>query len=923
MKKDQEFTEKKFRNGVKQTGKDRHFDKKRPNILKLCNHLQNTAIVNYNDPEYLALQCCITDEMAELCMKMKLRKIYTLEELAKKNHTDLKYTHDLLEKVSDIGIVMQDPDDSKKHVPVYWIPIFVPGILEIFVNNVKFAEEHPEVVIAFSEYTLQRTKMLAVDLPIGKGAMRVIPIERAIDGNSHKESYETISHYLEKYNDFTVSACACRTSRRLMGEGCGHLEQDMCIQVGEAARFYAKTGRGRRITREEAKKILRKAEDNGLMHEIPNVDGSGNTHAICNCCGCSCFSLRVAEYYHTNEMVRSNYTAKVNKANCVACGECVENCPVNAVKLGRKVCAETPIRLKKAIKLAEPVLSDTHMWGKDKWNPDYRFNREICVPEMGTAPCKVACPAHLSVQGYLKLASEGRYEDALELIKHKNPFPAVCGRICNRACELNCTRDEIDKPVAIDEVKKYIAELDLYKKTRYIPTVNHNYSDKKIAIIGSGPAGLTCAYFMALDGYDITVFEKTDKLGGMLSLGIPSFRLEKNVVDAEIDVIRQLGVKFKINTEVGKDVTIPQLRKQGFNGFYVAIGAQGGRALRIEGEDNKDVVSGVEFLRDVNLVKFKGLKENVVVIGGGNVAVDVARTATRVGGKNVSLFCLESKEEMPAADDELEETIKEGVKVNNSWGPNRIIVKGGKVTGVEFKKCTRVFDEDKKFSPQYDEKDVKVVPCDQVLVSIGQSIEWKDLLKGTKVEFNRNGTAKADEITYQTAEPDIFVGGDDYTGPKFCINAIAAGHEAAISLHRYVHPGQSLLVGRVQTPYVSIDKTNAIFTGYDRTPRQQFSLISHKDEFKDGRKVFTEEQVKKETSRCLGCGAAYVDPSMCIGCGLCMTKCKFDAIHLERTANEHGVTYEKLPPKMVKHMVSRGLKIVFTPQKKRKYRVIK
>jgi len=922
MKKDQEFAEKKFANGVKQTGADRKFTKKRPNILKMCNHIQTVAIVHYNDPEYLITECCVTDDMATLALSMKLRKKYTLEEVTARTKFTSEKVKELLEGLGQFGIVMEDPKDEDRNCTIYWIPIFVPGIMEMFMANLPALKKYPQAAQAFSEFSLQRSKMLCTALPIGTGPMRVIPIERTLDGDSHSENYETISYYMDKYEDFTVAPCSCRNARKVMGEGCGHLAEDICIQVGDAARFYEKTGRGKRITREKAKEILRKAEDDGLMHEITNLDGNGDIHAICNCCGCSCFSIRNAEYYHTNQMVRSNYTATVNKANCVACGECVENCPVNAVKLGRKVCAETPIRLKKAIKLAQPKFSENHIWNKKDWNPDYRFNREFCIPEMGTAPCKVACPAHIAVQGYLKLAGEGRYEDALELIKSKNPFPAVCGRICNRACELNCTRGEIDKPVAIDEVKKFIAEQDLNKKTRYVPKVHHDYGDKKIAIIGSGPSGLTCAYFLALDGYDITVFEKTNKLGGMLSLGIPSFRLEKDVIDAEIDIIKQLGVKFQINTEVGKDVTIPQLRKQGFAGFYVAIGAQGGRALRIEGEDNADVISGVEFLRNVNLGEFKGLKENVIVIGGGNVAVDVARTATRVGAKSVNLFCLEGEGEMPAADDELEETVKDGVKINNSWGPKRIVVKDGKVTGVEFKKCTRVFDEDKKFSPIYDEKNTKIVPCDQVLVSIGQSILWNDLLKGTKVEFNRNNTAIADELTCQTAEPDIFVGGDDYTGPKFCINAIATGREAAISLHRYVQPGQSLLVARVQTPYISMDKDNAEFSGYDRTSRQQFARISHKDEFKDDRKVFTEEQVKKEASRCLGCGAAYVDPTMCIGCGLCVTECKFDAIHLEKTSTEHGVTYEQLPVKIAKHMVSRALKIVITPQN-RKYKEVK
>ena len=412
--------------------------------------------------------------------------------------------------------------------------------------------------------------------------------------------------------------------------------------------------------------------------------------SICNCCGCSCLSIRTAGMFKNSDMLRSNYVSSVDKDKCVACGECVTVCPVNALKLGPKLCSVRP-----AVEKEYETPRDTE-WGPDKWNPDYRTNREN-VTEEGTSPCKTECPAHIAVQGYIKLASQGRYKEALELIKRENPFPAVCGRICPRKCESACTRGDIDDPIAIDEIKKFVAEQDLNAENRYLPKIKNNY-DKKIAVVGSGPAGLSCAFYLAIDGYKVTVFEKERVLGGMLTLGIPSFRLEKEVINAEIDVLRELGVEFKTQVEVGKDITLEELRKEGYEAFYLAIGAQAGRKLGIEGEEAEGVITGVDFLRKVNLGEELDLKENVLVIGGGNVAIDVARTAARVGGKNISIFCLESAEEMPALKEEIEETLSEGIKINNSWGPKRIITENGKVTGVEFKKCISVFDENNKFN---------------------------------------------------------------------------------------------------------------------------------------------------------------------------------------------------------------------------------
>ncbi|HKL85677.1 MAG TPA: FAD-dependent oxidoreductase, partial [Treponemataceae bacterium] len=688
------------------------------------------------------------------------------------------------------------------------------------------------------------------------------------------------------------------------GEGCGHLKEDMCIQLGHAAEYYIRTGRGREITRQEAQEIILRAEENGLMHQIPNLDGSGKTHAICNCCGCSCLALRTSAMFTNVDMSRSNYVAEVDSDKCVACGECVENCPVNAVVLGQKICTNTPIP-----EVVKENPRDTE-WGPERWNADYRINRKNVV-ETGTSPCKTECPAHISVQGYIKLAAQGKYREALELIKKENPFPAVCGRVCPHNCETACTRGDLDDPLAIDEIKKFIAEQDLNSEHRYVPKKRHDYG-KKIAIVGAGPAGISCAYYLAIDGYKVTVFEKQKTLGGMLTLGIPSFRLEKDVVKAEIDILREMGVEFKTGVEVGKDVSLQDLRNQGFKAFYLAIGAQKGRKIGIEGEDAQGVFTGVEFILSVNLGEDIQLSGNAIVIGGGNVAIDVARSATRVGAETVSMYCLEERKEMPAAVDEIEEAEGEGIVINNSWGPKRILTENGKVTGVEFKKCLSVFDENKRFSPKYDENETIIVKADSVLLSVGQAIDWGNLIADSAIELNPNKTIKADPFTYQTGQSDVFAGGDVYTGPRFAIDAIAAGKQAAISIHRFVQPGQSLVFGRDRREYISLDKDNINLDGYDSIPRQKpahDTSVAAQKTFADTRLPFTEEQMKKETERCLGCGAAKIDEFMCVGCGQCTTKCKFDAISLVRKYNAPGVSYEKLKPVVIKTVLKRKGKI--------------
>ncbi|NLZ83568.1 MAG: FAD-dependent oxidoreductase, partial [Clostridiales bacterium] len=642
-------------------------------------------------------------------------------------------------------------------------------------------------------------------------------------------------------------------------------------------------------------------------HQIPNIDGSGKTHAICNCCGCSCLSLRSGSMYKNVDMVRSNYVSRVDKDKCVACGQCVENCPMNAMKLGQKLCSSGPV--------TENIVT-THTprnneWTQKEWNADYRTNREEVV-DTGTAPCKTSCPAHIAVQGYIKLAAQGKYTEALELIKMENPFPAICGYICNKRCEDACTRGDLDEPIAIDDIKRFIADQDLNKETRYIPKKRNNYSDKKIAIVGSGPAGMSCAYFLAIDGYDVTIFEKEKVLGGMLTLGIPSFVLEKKIVEAEIDILKELGVKFKTGVEVGKDITLDELRGKGYEAFYLAIGAQKGRKIGIEGEDYKGVISGVEFLSRINQDEKESISGKVVVIGGGNVAIDVARVAVRAGGNNVSMFCLENREQMPALDEEIQVAESEDITINNSWGPKGIIGENGKTTGIELMRCISVFDESGRFSPKYDENDTMIVEADYVILSVGQSIDWGSVLEGSEAVLNKNNTIQVDDITYQTNQADVFAGGDAVTEPRFAIDAIAAGKQAAISIHRFVHQGQDLLIGRSPRQYFQLDKNKVIFDSFDTSPRQRAANTNGqeaKKTFRDIRESLTEEQMKKETERCLGCGATVVDEYMCVGCGMCATKCKFDAITLERVYDGKGVEFLGIKKAIIPHVLKRKVKI--------------
>ena len=898
---------------------------KRELILKLGQKITDRIghKVTVDDPEYWGLACIVTDEMAEVALKMKVRKPMTFPQLLKATGKEEKELEKLLEEMSIVGLLEYNWENPQKEKQ-YILPMFVPGSAEFTNMNRKQLEEHPELGRFFERMSrLPLEKVTPMVPPGGAGiGMHVIPVEKAIEMENQSIDIEHISHWLKKYEGkYAASPCSCRLSRQTYEEGCADDPEDWCIAVGDMADYVVETQKGGRyITYEEVLDILKKAEDNGFVHQITNIDGKNKIFAICNCNVNVCYALRTSQLFNTPNMSRSAYVAHVKTENCVACGRCVEYCPAGAVKLGQKLCTKDG-----PIEYPKHELPDAMKWGPEKWDEDYRDNNRINCYDTGTAPCKTACPAHIAIQGYLKMAAQGRYTDALALIKKENPFPAVCGHICNRRCEDACTRGTIDQAVAIDEVKKFIAKQDLTAENRYIPPIipptTGRLFEEKIAIIGGGPAGLSCAFYLAEKGYKPTVFEKNEKPGGMLVYGIPSFKLEKDVVEAEIDVMRQMGVEIKCGIEVGKDITLEELRKQGYKAFYLAIGCQGGRKANIQGEDAEGVMTAVDFLRTVGDNQNYPVEGRAVVVGGGNVAIDVARTASRCGASEVSMFCLEGREIMPASEEEITEAQEEGITLNCGWGPKEILTENGKVKGIVFKKCLSVFDENKRFAPKFDEAVTMTVPCERVFLSIGQSIVWGNLLEGSKVELGRGNGAVADKVTYQTAEPDIFVGGDVYTGPKFAIDAIAAGKEGAISIHRFVQPHSSLTIGRNRRQFIELDKSNIQIEEYDNSSRQipgmRKDIDAHKS-FRDAKEAFTEEQVKKETARCLGCGASVVDENKCIGCGVCTTKCEFDAIHLYREHPECS-TMHKSEDKMkviLPYAFKREMKIRFGKKEK-------
>ncbi len=865
----------------------------RQNLIEFISHVDPAfAQMGMNSGAYFMLDRLLSDEQIEIASCLTLRKATYIDELAEMAGKSVEYTAKIADELCRIGVLIYRPDE--KGVDRVELPIFVVGMLEQLMLGGLDCDQYknyPELAVGFVKQTEVMATGNGILLPMANhGVHRPVPIESALKNETHVESWENLRHLIDNNanGSYAIMECICRKIRKQYGELGNDPDICWCMPLGYYADYLVRTGKAKRVTREEYMERLKLADERGYVHNVCNHEGAENIEYVCNCDYESCMSLRVSMYTCAYNMQKSNFVANVDTDKCVACGSCVEKCPANAVKLGQKL----PQKHKTEYASVDlPTTLNVLKWDKSRYNVNYLTTRKNVQPETGTAPCKTECPAHIAVQGYLRMAAQGRYREALELIKKENPLPAVCGTVCNRRCEKVCTRGDVDAPVSIDEVKKFIAYRELSEKERYIPKKVRT-EGKKLAVIGAGPAGLSCAYYLAVEGHSVTVFDKNAAPGGMLRYGIPSFRLEKDIVDAEIEVLRALGVEFRCGVEVGRDISIDALREDGYKGFLLAIGAQRSAKLRIPGEELTGVCGGVDFLREVNSGNTPDIGKNVIVVGGGNVALDVARTARRCGAESVTVVYRRSESEMPADKAEVEEARAEGVEFRFLCAPVQALG-NGRVTALRVERMQLGEPDEKGRRKPVGTGKFEELAADGVIAAVGQTVDWGGLDTGM-LQKNNKDLARADGFTYQSSQPDIFVAGDVLTGPKFAIDAIAGGKQAAISLHRYAWDN-NLVVGRDRHEYKFIDKDNVGTLSYDSAGRQTPPVdVSKKLTMRDERGVFTEEQVKAETARCLKCGAAHVDENMCIGCGVCTTRCKFDAITLHKKYNEIPVPNEEL-----------------------------
>jgi len=545
----------------------------------------------------------------------------------------------------------------------------------------------------------------------------------------------------------------------------------------------------------------------------------------------------------------------IDMAKCTACGECEKACPISVPSLFDQGLCDR----KAAYKLYPQAMPGA-----------------FAIEKRGTPPCKATCPAHVSVQGYIALINQGKYREALELFKDEHPFPGICGRVCHHPCEGICTRSDVDEPLAIQYLHWFLADMDLASESPYVPEVKEK-REEKVAIVGSGPAGLAAAYFLAREGYQVTVFEKLSVTGGMMAVGIPEYRLPRDIISAEVKVIQDMGVEIKTGITFGEDITLESLKKDGYKALFLATGLHLSLKLHVEGEDLPEVIKGIDFLRDVALGNKISVGKRVVVIGGGNVAIDVALTAKRVGGQEVVLVCLEKRDEMPAWDYEIEEALEEGVTIVNGLGPKCFLKKDGKLSGVEFKGCTAVFDETGAFNPCYDETDVSSMDADTVIVAIGQGA---DLSFAEKEGIAIKRGPVADPITLQTPIEWVFAGGDAFYGPKSVVEAVACGKEAAESIQRYLND-IDLKEGREQD--WSYEKPDIEGEPHiPRNPMQKISLEEREGNFKEIALGFTEREAREEAQRCLKCG-------ICSECYQCVAACLAGAIDHSMVPQEHNI----------------------------------
>jgi len=549
-----------------------------------------------------------------------------------------------------------------------------------------------------------------------------------------------------------------------------------------------------------------------------------------------------------------NFTAVVRKnpryvdlAKCTSCGECTKVCPIETANDYDEGLSQRKAIFKQYAQAMPGA---------------YGINKR------GTAPCKATCPAHVSIQGYIALINAGKYQEAIDLFREDHPFPGVCGRVCHHPCEKMCTRNDVDQPIAIRELHRFLSDHERSQGEPAVPAVAEKRAEQ-VAVIGSGPAGLTAAYYLAQRGYPVTIFEKLPVAGGMMAVGIPAYRLPRDILNLEIEVIRRMGVTIKTEVTFGKDVTFDSLKKDGFKAVFLAIGLHGGRRLGVENEDVAGVLQGVEFLRDAALGKKVEIGRDVLVVGGGNVAVDVALTAKRLGAKNVTMVCLEKREEMPAWAHEVQEALESDITIVNSFGPKSFFIdKSKRVSGLEFKTCTAVFDENKRFNPQYDESVCTPLFADTVIIAIGQSTD-RTHLDGQGIAFTRPGGLQADPVTLQTNIEGVFAGGDAFYGPKSVVEAVASGKEAAESIHRHIN-GLDLREGR-EKEWEHVKPETAGEPKHARVTVRCLDPAARECNFLEVSFGYDETEARTESQRCLRCG-------ICSECYQCVKACLAKAV---------------------------------------------